>query len=223
VTVTANRGGPQGRIVVAMTGATGAIYGIRLLQALRDVPIETHLVMSNWAMKTLAIETSHRPSDVLALADRNYRAENQAAAISSGSFLTRGMIIAPCSVKTLAAIATGYTDTLVARAADVTLKERRPLVLLVRETPLNTIHLENMLKLARAGAIIAPPVPAFYAGLTSLEDMVDQTVGRLLDQFGIEHTLVRRWTEGRTRMSTTADSASEATAAATDGATDRTG
>lgn len=187
------RGGP--RLIVGITGATGAIYGIRLLEALKGGPVETHLVMSDWARKTIAIETGRSPSDVLALADRTYRPDNQAAAISSGSFRTLGMVIAPCSMKTLAGIANGFADNLVSRAADVQLKEGRKLVLLARESPLNAIHLENMLKLARAGAVVAPPCPAFYAHLTSLDDMVDHTVGRLLDQFDIEHSLVRRWGE----------------------------
>lgn len=182
-----------GRLVVGMTGATGAIYGVRLLELLRDGPFETHLVASEWARKTIAIETGRRPDDVFALADRVYRVENQAAAISSGSFLTAGMVIAPCSMKTLAAIANGFADNLVARAADVTLKEQRRLVLLVRESPLNVIHLENMLTLARAGAVIVPPVPAFYAKPRDLDEMVDHTVGRLLDLFGVEHALIRRW------------------------------
>lgn len=181
------------RLVIGMTGATGAIYGVRLLEALRGTRFESHLVVSEWARKTIAIETGHRPEDVLALADRVYREDNQAAAISSGSFVTEGMIIAPCSVKTLAAVANGFADNLVARAADVTLKERRRLVLLVRESPLNVIHLENMLTVARAGAVVVPPVPAFYARLQSLDDMVNHTVGRLLDLFGVEHSLVRRW------------------------------
>lgn len=184
------------RLVIGMTGATGAIYGVRLLEALRDSPLESHLVVSEWARKTIAIETGYRPEEVFALADRTYREDNQAAAISSGSFVTEGMIIAPCSVKTLAAVANGFADNLVARAADVTLKEQRRLVLLVRESPLNVIHLENMLKVARAGAVVVPPVPAFYARLESLDDMVNHTVGRLLDLFRIEHSLVRRWGDG---------------------------
>jgi len=181
------------RLVIGMTGATGAIYGVRLLEAVRDSGVESHLVVSEWARRTIAIETGYRPEAVLELATRTYRADNQAAAISSGSFRTDGMVIAPCSVKTLAAIASGFADNLIARAADVTLKEQRRLVLVVRESPLNVIHLENLLKVARAGAIVVPPVPAFYARLRSLEDMVDHTVGRVLDLFGVEHSLVRRW------------------------------
>lgn len=193
------------RIVVGITGATGAIYGIRLLEALKDAGVETHLVISAWALKTISIETSYRPNAVLELADHTYRVDNQAAAISSGSFITDGMIIAPCSVKTLSAIANGYSDNLIARAADVTLKEQRKLVLLVRESPLNSIHLQNMLKLATAGAVIAPPVPAFYADLQSLDDMIAHTVGRVLDQFRIEHALVRRWAEGSSSRKTRAN------------------
>jgi flavin prenyltransferase len=191
--------GPRTRIVVGMTGSSGVIYGIRLLEALGAASVETHLVASEWALKTVSIETSYRSSDVLEMADRTYRADNQAAAISSGSFHTDGMIIAPCSMKTLSAIANGYSDNLIARAADVTLKEQRKLILLVRESPLNSIHLENMLKLTRAGAVIAPPVPAFYAKLRSLDDMISHTIGRALDLVQVEHSLVRRWADGGSR------------------------
>lgn len=183
------------RLVIAMTGATGAAYGVRLIEALRDSPVETHVVVSEWARKTIAIETGKQPDDVLRQANRVYREHNQAAAISSGSFRTLGMVVAPCSMKTLAGIAYGFADNLIVRAAEVTLKESRKLVLLVRESPLSVIHLENMLAVARAGAVVAPPAPAFYAKPTSVEDMVDQTVGRVLDQFEIEHSLLRRWGE----------------------------
>lgn len=196
------------RLVVGMTGATGAIYGVRLLEALRDSPFETHLVASDWARRTIAIETDYRAEAVLGLAHRSYREDNQAAAISSGSFLTEGMVIAPCSMKTLAAIAHGFANNLVARAADVTLKEQRRLVLLVRESPLSAIHLENMLTVARAGAVVVPPVPAFYADLKSLDDMVYHTVGRLLDLFGSDHSLVRRWGSGA-NSARTSESSSE--------------
>ncbi|MGH3094947.1 MAG: UbiX family flavin prenyltransferase [Streptosporangiales bacterium] len=185
------------RLVVAMTGATGAVYGVRLLEALHDTPVETHVVVSEWARKTIAIETDRRPDDVLALATRVYREGNQAAAISSGSFRTMGMVVAPCSMKTLAGIAYGFADNLIVRAAEVTMKESRKLMLLVRESPLSVIHLENMLTVARAGAVIAPPAPAFYANPASVEEMVDQTVGRVLDQFDIEHSLLHRWGERR--------------------------
>jgi 4-hydroxy-3-polyprenylbenzoate decarboxylase len=181
------------RLIVAITGASGTIYGIRLLEALRETPLETHLVMTDWAKKTMAIETDRRPEDVVRLADRVYREDNLAAAISSGSFLTTGMVIVPCSVKTLGGIASGVADNLVTRAADVTLKEQRKLVLAVRESPLHSIHLENMLRVSRAGAVIAPPMPAFYAKPESIQDLIDHTVGRLLDLFGIEHELVHRW------------------------------
>lgn len=185
------------RLVVAITGASGAIYGVRLMQVLQHTEVETHLVMSPWARKTITMETEYRPEEVLALADRVYRPENQAAAISSGSFQTAGMVIAPCSMKTLSAIANGFGDSLSTRAADVTLKEGRKLVLLVRESPLNLIHLENMTRAARAGAVIAPPMPAFYSAPSSLQEVIDHTVGRTLDQFGVEHNLLRRWGERR--------------------------
>jgi len=181
------------RIVVAMTGASGAIYGIRLLEALRDEPVETHLVMSQWARKTIAWETDYRATAVAKLATVVYAEDEMGAPIASGSFPTDGMVVAPCSMKSLAAIATGYCENLIHRAADVALKERRTLVLLVREAPLSIIHLENMLRAARAGAIVSPPVPAFYARPRSIEEMVDHTVGRLLDHFGVERGLVRRW------------------------------
>jgi 4-hydroxy-3-polyprenylbenzoate decarboxylase len=180
-----------------MTGATGVIYGIRLLEVLRETPVETHLVMSHWARRTMVAETSYQPEQVRDLADHAYDEDDQAAPLSSGSFLTGGMIVAPCSMKSLAAIANGLSENLIHRAADVTLKEGRKLLLLVREAPLSVIHLENMLKVARAGAVVVPPVPAFYARPRSIEEMVDHTVGRLLDQFGIEHDLVRRWGERR--------------------------
>lgn len=187
------RSGEPDRLVVAITGATGAIYGIRLLEALRDTPVESHLVVSDWGMKTISIETTYRPAEVLALADRRYRADNLAAPISSGSFRTRGMVIAPCSMKTLSAIACGYGDNLVSRAAAVSLKERRKLILLARESPLSMIDLENMLRVSRAGAVVAPPEPAFYTRPATVGELVDQSVGRLLDQLEVEHALLRRW------------------------------
>lgn len=182
-------------LVVAMTGATGAIYGIRLLEVLRMTRVETHLVVSEWAERTISTETSWKPADVRGLADHVYGEDELDAPPSSGSFLTRGMIVAPCSMKSLAAIANGISHSLVHRAADVAIKERRQLLLLVRESPLSVIHLENMLRVARTGAVVMPPVPAFYAKLRSLDDMVDHTVGRMLDHFGVEHELVRRWGE----------------------------
>ncbi len=180
-----------------MTGATGVIYGIRLLEVLRDTPVETHLVMSHWARRTVIAETDHNPDAVLGLADRVYDEDDLGAPLTSGSFLTDGMIIAPCSMKSLAAIANGISENLVHRAADVTLKEGRTLLLLARESPLSVIHLENMLRVARAGAMVVPPVPAFYARPRSLEEMVDHTVGRVLDHFDVEVDMVRRWGEQR--------------------------
>lgn len=183
---------PQ-RLIVGITGATGAIFGIRLLDALRRSGLETHLIVSKWGAHTLSEETSYSLDRVRQMATHSYQAGDQGAPVSSGSFLTSGMVVAPCSARTLAAIATGQGDNLIHRAADVTLKERRKLVLLVRETPLNEIHLENMLKLARMGAVILPPVPAFYNRPQSIEAMVDHVVMRTLDQFGIHTDLVERW------------------------------
>jgi 4-hydroxy-3-polyprenylbenzoate decarboxylase len=183
---------PQ-RLVVGITGATGSIFGIRLLEAVRGSNIETHLIVSKWGAHTLAEETSYTVDRVKQMATFSYSAGDQGAPVSSGSFLTTGMVIAPCSMRTLAAIATGQGEHLIHRAADVVLKERRKLVLLVRETPLNEIHLENMLKLSRMGAVILPPVPAFYNHPRSLEEMVDHIVMRTLDQFGIHTDLADRW------------------------------
>lgn len=181
------------RLIVGMTGATGAVYGIRLLEILHSSGVETHLVMSPWAERTIALETDHSPEAVRSLASVVHRPGDLAALISSGTFRTSGMVIVPCSMRTLASIASGLSDNLLVRAADVCLKEGRPLVLAARETPLNAIHLENMLKLSRAGAIIMPPVPAYYGRPASIDDLVDHFVGRLLDRFGIEHTLYRPW------------------------------
>jgi 4-hydroxy-3-polyprenylbenzoate decarboxylase len=181
------------RVIVGITGATGAIFGIRLLEALRASAFETHLIISKWGAHTLAEETSYSLDRVRQMATYTYPATDQGAAVSSGSFLTSGMVIAPCSVRTLAAIASGQGDNLIHRAADVILKERRKLVLLVRETPLNEIHLENMLKLSRMGVVILPPVPAFYNHPQSLDAMVDHIVMRALDQFGIHTDLAERW------------------------------
>ena len=181
------------RLVVALTGASGAIYGIRLLECLRDLPVEVHLIISRWARVTIEHETSYSYTQVKALADEVYGENDQAAAVSSGSFLTRGMVIAPCSTKTLAAVASGYSHNLIGRAADVTLKERRPLVLAVRETPLSSIHLRNMLTLSDLGATIFPPTPAFYHRPTEIDDIVDQTVLRILDQFQFELDAPSRW------------------------------
>ena len=182
------------RIIVGMTGATGTIYGIRLLEMLKDSDIETHLVLSRWASRTLVDETSYAVEEVHALATRVYPLTDQGAAISSGSFITDGMIVVPCSMRTLAAIAHGLGDNLIHRAADVTLKERRRLVLAVREAPLSEIHLENMLKLSRMGVVIVPPVPAFYSKPQTIDDIVNYTVARLLDQLDIHLDVRNRWT-----------------------------
>jgi len=182
------------RLVVGITGASGAVYGVRLLRALREREVETHLVVSRWARVTIEHETDTTFSDVKALADVVYGENDQAAAVSSGSFRTLGMVIAPCSVKTLAGIATGYADNLITRAADVTLKERRPLVLVVRETPLNTVHLRNMTTLSELGATIFPPVPAFYHRPETLDDVIDYTVLRILDQLDLGDDSPWRWT-----------------------------
>jgi len=184
------------RLVVGISGASGAIYGVRVLDACREMGVETHLIVSRAAALTLKEETAHSPTDLAARASVNYRVGDVAAAVASGSFLTLGMIVAPCSVRTFSEIATGVTSSLLTRAADVTLKERRPLVLMVRETPLHLGHLRTLARLAEMGAVIAPPVPAFYAKPASLEEMVDQTVGRALDLFGLAWSAVRRWDGG---------------------------
>ena len=185
---------PQ-RLIVGLSGASGVVYGVRLLESLRNLPVETHLVMSKSAEVTLAYETDLKVSDVQALADVWYPAGDMGAALASGSFRTLGMVVAPCSMRSLAEIASGVTTSLLTRAADVVLKERRRLVLMVRETPLHSGHLRNMLSVSEMGAIIAPPVPAFYARPASLDEMIDQTVGRVLDLFGLESDAVRRWGE----------------------------
>jgi 4-hydroxy-3-polyprenylbenzoate decarboxylase len=181
------------RIVIGISGATGIVYAVRLLEALRAARIETHLVVSRAGDMTRAYETELAARDLRALADHAYAPSDVGAAISSGSFRTLGMVVAPCSMRSLAEIASGVTSTLLTRAADVTLKERRRLVLLVRETPLHVGHLRSMLAAAECGAIIAPPVPAFYAHPKTLDDIVDHTVGRVLDLFDIETDLAARW------------------------------
>ena len=181
------------RLIVGITGATGTIFGIRLLQMLHGSGVETHLVLSKWAARTLIHETPHSVKDVQALATHSYGVGDQGAAISSGSFVTLGMVIAPCSMRTLAAIAHGLGDNLIHRAADVILKERRKLVLVVRESPFNEIHLENMLKLARMGVVILPPVPAFYNNPQNLDDMVNHITMRVIDQFDIHLDVMNRW------------------------------
>src|SRR3954468_10931256 len=183
------------RLIVGISGASGAIYGARLLELLRPLPVETHLVMSRSAEMTLALETDLKPADLRARANVVHAIGDLAAPISSGSFQTLGMILAPCSIRSMAEIATGVTTTLLTRAADVVLKERRRLVLLVRETPLHTGHLRTMTALSEMGAVIAPPVPAFYAKPRSLEEMIDQTLGRALDLFGLDAGVVHRWGE----------------------------
>ena len=183
---------PPRRLIVGITGASGSIFGVRLLEMLQGSGIETHLVMSRWGARTLVHETSYIPEQVNALATVVHPLADQGAAISSGSFVTMGMVIAPCSVRTLAAIAHGLGDNLIHRAADVILKERRKLVLAVRESPLSEIHLENMLKLSRMGVVIAPPMPALYSRPASIDDMVNYTCVRLLDQLGL-HVDTTRW------------------------------
>lgn len=181
------------RLILGITGATGTIFGVRLLQMLHGSGVETHLVMSKWAVRTLTHETTYSVQDVQSLATESYSSSDQGAAISSGSFVTMGMVIAPCSMRTLAAIAHGLGDNLVHRAADVILKERRKLVLVVRESPFNEIHLENMLKLARMGVTILPPVPAFYNNPQSLDDMINHLAMRVIDQFDIHLDVMTRW------------------------------
>jgi flavin prenyltransferase len=180
---------------VAITGATGAVYGVRLLEMLQESPVETHLVISPWGRRTLLHETKYSVDEVQRLASVSYLPNDQGAAISSGSFLTTGMAIVPCSMRTLAAVAHGLGDNLIHRAADVVLKERRRLLLAPREAPLNDIHLENMLKLSRMGVVICPPMPGFYQRPETLDDIVNQTVVRILDQFGIHLDSPGRWGE----------------------------
>src|SRR5438552_10110235 len=188
---------PPHRLIVGISGASGVVYGARILELLRPLGVETHLVMSRSAEVTLALETALKPADLRARADVVHAIGDLAAPISSGSFPTIGMIVAPCSIRSMAEIATGVTTTLLSRAADVTLKERRRLVLMVRETPLHTGHLRMLTTLSELGAVVAPPVPAFYAKPHSLEAMVDHTLGRLLDLFGLESGTVQRWGEPR--------------------------
>jgi 4-hydroxy-3-polyprenylbenzoate decarboxylase len=195
----------QKRLIVGISGASGAVYGVRLLEVLKGSDIQTHLVMSKAAKITLAAETSYKVSDVEKLAAVVHSNDDIGAACASGSFHTLGMVIAPCSVKTMSEIATGVTGHLISRAADVALKERRRVVLLLRETPLHLGHIHSMASVTEAGAIVFPPVPAFYARPASLDEMVDHTVGRVLDLFDIDAGLVRRWTGERSRVKTKAD------------------
>ncbi len=181
------------RLVIGISGASGVIYGVRLLEALKSLPVETHMVMTRTAEVTLAHETDLKVAAVRKLADVAHGVDDLAAAVSSGSFRTLGMIVAPCSMRSLGEIANGISTNLLTRAADVVLKERRKLVLLARETPLHAIHLRNMLALAEMGAIIAPPVPAFYSKPETLDDIIDHTIGRVLDLFDLDTGKVKRW------------------------------
>jgi flavin prenyltransferase len=188
------------RLVVGMTGATGVVYGIRLLEILQDAGVETHLVMSRWAKRTILVETARHPDEVRELATRSYQEDDLSAPLGIGSFVTDGMAIVPCSMRSLAAIANGLSHNLIHRAAEVTLAEGRTLVLAVRESPLSVIHLDNMLQVARAGALVVPPVPAFYAKPRSLDEMIDHSVARVLDLLGVEHDLSGRWGQPRLRQ-----------------------
>ena len=180
-------------IIVGITGATGVIYGIRLLEVLMELDVETHLVLSEAAKKNILIETNYTIEDIEKLAFTVHDANNMAASISSGSFKTNGMVVAPCTIKTLSGIANSYNDNLIVRAADVVLKERRNLVLVVRETPLHKGHLELMNKVADIGGIILPPIPAFYFKPKHIEDLINHTVGKVLDLLEINHSLFKRW------------------------------
>jgi 4-hydroxy-3-polyprenylbenzoate decarboxylase len=188
------------RLIVGISGASGVIYGARLLTLLQGLPVETHLVVSRSAEMTLALETDLKPADLRARAEFAHAIGDMAAPIASGSFRTMGMIVAPCSIRSMSEIATGVTTTLLTRAADVVLKERRRLVLAVRETPLHAGHLRTMAALAEMGAVIAPPVPALYAKPQSIDEMIDHTLGRLLDLFGLDSGTVRRWGEERAKI-----------------------
>lgn len=181
------------KLIVGMTGATGSVFGVRLLQALKTVDVESHLVVSKWAQQTVEHETGMKFDEVRALATKVYSSGDMGAAISSGSFKTEGMVVIPCSMRSVASMANGAGDHLVHRAADVVLKERRKLVLVARETPLNEIHLENLLKLCRMGVTILPPMPAFYNHPENISDIVNHIVARVLDQFDIEVDFARRW------------------------------
>lgn len=183
------------RLIVAVTGATGTVYAVNLLKALNSQNIEVHLILSNWAVETLKLETGMERKELESMATICHDVMNMAAPVSSGSFRHHGMVIVPCSMKTMAGIAHGYSSNLIIRAADVTLKEKMKLILVPRETPLNTIHIENMLKLAQAGAVIMPPMPAFYNHPASVEDIVNHMVARIMDQLGLENDLSPRWGE----------------------------
>ena len=181
------------KLIIAITGSTGAVYGIRMLETLKKLGVQTHLIMSEWGEKCISMETDFTPEYVKSLATNTSDEKNMASSVSSGTHRVDGMIVAPCSMKTLSAIANGYDDTLVARAAGVTIKESRKLILMARETPFSAIHLENMLKLSRLGVVILPPVTEFYTKPTTIDDIVNHGVGKCLDQFDIEHNLYPRW------------------------------
>ena len=183
------------KLIVGITGSTGVIYGVRLLQVLKERKVQTHLILTEWAKKCLVMETDFTPDEVKSLATTVSDEANMAASVSSGTHKIDGMIVIPCTMKTLSSIAIGYDETLIARAAGVTLKESRKLVLVTRETPLTAINLENMLKLARLGVVILPPVPGFYTKPKTIDEIVNHTVGKCLDQFNIEHNLYKRWGE----------------------------
>ena len=181
------------KLVIGITGSSGILYGIRMLEVLKRYKIDTQLVMSEWAIKCLKLETNYDLKYLRSLVKNYFEDSNMAASVSSGTFKTDGMIVIPCSMKTLSSIANGYEETLVARAAGVTIKESRKLVIVPRETPLTSIHLENMLKLARIGVIILPAMPGFYNRPKSIDELVNHVVGKCLDQFGINHDLFKRW------------------------------
>jgi len=181
------------RLVVGLTGSSGIVYGVRMLEVLKRYKVDIHLIMTEWAKKCLSLETDYDFKHVRSLAAHYSDASNMAASVSSGTYKTDGMIIIPCSMKTLSSVANGYEETLVARAAGVTIKESRRLVMVPRETPLTSIHLENMLKLARIGVVILPAMPGFYNKPKSVDDMLDHVIGKCLDQFGIDHDLFKRW------------------------------
>jgi len=181
------------KLVIGITGSTGVIYGIKLLEILKEKNIETHLILTKWAQKCITMETDYKLDQVRSLATTVSDEDNMASSVSSGTHKIDGMIVIPCSMKTLSSIANGYDETLIPRAAGVTLKESRKLVLVTRETPLTAINLENMLKLARLGVVILPPVPGFYTKPKTIAELVDHTVGKCLDQFDIEHNLYKRW------------------------------
>ena len=181
------------RLIVGITGSTGVIYGIRALEVLKKLNAETHLILSEWAIRCISMETSHTLDYVKSLSTKTYDDKNMAASVSSGTFKTDGMLVMPCSMKTLSSIANGYDENLISRAANVTIKENRKLILMARETPLSAIHLENMLKLSKLGIIILPPVTEFYTKPQTIDDIVNHGVGKCLDQFDLEHNLYKRW------------------------------